>query len=101
MASSKRVVTRWSHATSRSQFAGIDCNGTESGWYAQARSSAGDGSTGLAKPRNADCSTATGLTFHFWVALRPGSHYGLLRRHGSVPPPVSGRVAGPCPCSYG
>ncbi|CCH22246.1 hypothetical protein GCM10009848_14350 [Micromonospora lupini] len=38
----------------------MEDNGTESGWNAQARNSAGVGSTGLAKPWNVDSCTLTG-----------------------------------------
>ncbi|GAB3949108.1 hypothetical protein GCM10027614_47330 [Micromonospora vulcania] len=38
----------------------MELNGTELGWYAQARNSAGVGSTGLAKPWNVDSCTLTG-----------------------------------------
>src|SRR2546423_7838572 len=59
MAISKSVPASRSPATNKSQSWGIVRSSTVSGWYAQARSSAGVGSTGFAKPRNAACCTLT------------------------------------------
>ena len=85
IASSKSVSTSRSPETSRSQSGGIEANGTESGWYAQARNSAGVGSTGLAKPWNVDSCTLTGQPSALAAFGNAACGPWLLGRNGNPP----------------